>query len=263
MCLLVVASRVRDDAPLVVAANRDERLDRPAVAMTLLEAGPPAVIGGRDLEAGGTWAAVSAAGVVAALTNRPPGPRGPVAGRRSRGELPLMAARAPSAEAAATRLLREVAPGDYNGCWLLVGDRRSLWYVEIDGRTRPRGRPLPPGIHVLENAPLGAETGKQRALAAALAGIADWPAAELPERLRSALARHEPAAPAGEADAARPAPLRAPCVHAGAIYGTRSALLVTVPTGGRRPDVRFAPGPPCRTPLEDAARFWPGGAAAG
>ncbi|MGH9006405.1 MAG: NRDE family protein, partial [Acidimicrobiales bacterium] len=36
MCLLVVMSRMDPDAPLVVAANRDEKLDRPAVSATVL-----------------------------------------------------------------------------------------------------------------------------------------------------------------------------------------------------------------------------------
>ena len=71
VCLLVLLFGVDPDAPLVVAANRDERLDRPAVAMTVLAEGGPRILGGRDNKAGGTWLAVNEYGVVAGLTNRP------------------------------------------------------------------------------------------------------------------------------------------------------------------------------------------------
>ena len=70
MCLLVVLSRVIPGAPLVVAANRDEWLDRPALAMTSLSEAPR-IRGGRDQRAGGTWLATSESGLVAGLTNAP------------------------------------------------------------------------------------------------------------------------------------------------------------------------------------------------
>ena len=48
MCLLVVASRVVAGEPLIVGANRDEVLERPSTAVTVLDAGPPRILGGRD-----------------------------------------------------------------------------------------------------------------------------------------------------------------------------------------------------------------------
>ena len=79
------------DAPLIVAANRDERTDRPAVAMTLLRRKQvsPRVLGAdRDELAGGTWLAVNEYGVIAGLTNQPSA-TGRDPAKRSRGELPL------------------------------------------------------------------------------------------------------------------------------------------------------------------------------
>ena len=131
MCLLLVAHRVVPGSPVVVAANRDERVDRPATALTVLQRSPPAILGGRDLQAGGTWLAVNERGVVAGLTNRP-SPAGPVPGRRSRGELPLLLADELSAEAAVEAFSARVEPSSYNPAWLLVGDRRSLFYLELD-----------------------------------------------------------------------------------------------------------------------------------
>ena len=66
MCLLVVLSGVVPGRPLVVAANRDERRERPTIPMTVLDGGDgggPAILGGRDEVGGGTWLATNAAGV--------------------------------------------------------------------------------------------------------------------------------------------------------------------------------------------------------
>lgn len=53
MCLIVLAWQAHPDYPLVVAANRDEFHARPSAAMARWPDAPH-IIGGRDLEAGGT-----------------------------------------------------------------------------------------------------------------------------------------------------------------------------------------------------------------
>jgi len=82
MCLILVAWRAHPDYPLAVAANRDEFFARPTAAAAPW-AEDPRVLGGRDLEAGGTWLGIREGGRFAAVTNvREPGvPKGP----RSRG----------------------------------------------------------------------------------------------------------------------------------------------------------------------------------
>jgi uncharacterized protein with NRDE domain len=239
MCLLVVMSRVHPDAPLVVAANRDELVARPAVAMTVLREAGPRTLGGRDGLAGGTWMAVNEHGVVAGLTNVPFS-RDPA--RRSRGELPLIATAAADARGAA-EALGALRAGDFNPCWMLVGDRRALYYVDFSGGA-PSVRALGPGLHVLENRSLGAASPKvdrvQRAAAAALSARG----AALVDRLRGVLADHE--IPDGD-DPARPRETFAACVHAG-YYATRSAQVIVVPPDGA-PRVWSADGPPCTTPL--------------
>src|SRR5579863_2270616 len=90
MCTVVLLFRPDHAWPVVLVANRDERVDRdwdpPAAWWPAL----PGVIAGRDRTAGGTWMGVNRHGVVAAVLNRP-GSLGPEAGKRSRGELPLLA----------------------------------------------------------------------------------------------------------------------------------------------------------------------------
>ena len=58
MCLILVAWRRHADFPLVVAANRDEFHARPASAAAFWK-DHPAILGGRDLQAQGTWLGVS------------------------------------------------------------------------------------------------------------------------------------------------------------------------------------------------------------
>ena len=105
MCLLVVASQVVAEEPLIVGANRDEVLDRPSTSVTVLDEGPPRILGGRDELSGGTWLAVNEHGVCAGLTNQPLGDAKDPS-KRSRGELPLALARHATASEAVEALLR-------------------------------------------------------------------------------------------------------------------------------------------------------------
>ncbi len=252
MCLLVVLHRLLPGAPLVVAANRDEWLARPTEALGVLRERDPRLLGGRDLTAGGTWMAVGEHGVFAALTNRP-AQSGRDPSRRSRGELPLLGAGAVDAAAGARALAEGVRGEDYNPCWLLVGDRAALFYLEVEAGA-PVPVPLGPGLHVLENRPLGAASPKaafvearaRYALDRALAAVD--PAWSLGQDLASLLASHEVPA---DADPARLREAQAACVHAGP-YGTRSAMVVLVPAAGA-PRLHFSDGPPCTAPWSNAS----------
>lgn len=243
VCLLVVLFRTRADLPLVVAANRDERLDRPATAMAVLRGRDPRVLGGRDEQAKGTWFAVNDRGVIAGLTNRPSPVGAQPAGRRSRGELPLaLAGDGPAAEAV-EGFRHAFRPQDFNPAWILAGDRRSLFALDMTGTGPPPVRALDPGVHIVENQPPGTETPKVAHIRTLLAGAEGLEADALVARLEAVLADHH--APAGPASAA--------CVHAEE-YGTRWSGVVTVPAGaGAPPRLRYAPGPPCRHPFVDAA----------
>lgn len=244
MCLLIVLSRVHHELPLVVAANRDERLDRPATPMTVLLDGNPRVLGGRDEQAGGTWFALNDRGVFAGLTNRPP-PDGASPAKRSRGELPLALAAHTSAARAVEAMAAGFSPANYNPAWILVGDRESLFAVDMTGTLAPGVTPLPPGLHIVENHPPGSETAKVAHVRELLAGVEGLAADALVTRLEAVLADHRPAA-TGER-----AWLSAACVHADG-YGTRWSGIVTVPREpGAAPRFRYADGPPCRARFVD------------
>jgi hypothetical protein len=146
VCTVIVLRRPGHPWPVLVAANRDERLDRAWDPPAAHWPDRPGVIGGRDRGAGGTWMALRG-GVFAAVLNRP-GSLGPEPGKLSRGDLPLMAVEAPSAEAAAARLAALDA-----GAWrpfnMVVADTAGAWFLRGLGGGRPEPVALPPGISMV------------------------------------------------------------------------------------------------------------------
>ncbi len=85
MCLIVLAFGVTAEYPLIVAGNRDEFHTRPTKDADWWP-DKPDILGGRDLQAGGTWLAMHRSGRFATVTNtRDAEPR--TAGLRSRGHL--------------------------------------------------------------------------------------------------------------------------------------------------------------------------------
>lgn len=240
--------------PLLIAANRDEMYQRPADPITVLRTAQPRILGGRDEQAGGTWLAVNEHGVVAGLTNQPVAARDPA--KRSRGELPIAFTAYPDAATAVAQVCARLDPAGYNPCWMLVGDRHTLFSVEVGAGPRARAEELPPGSYVLENAPLRQPSAKQQRVAGRVAAaLADGGRTE--DGLAGILRDHQPAAgpqPAGDGRPARPAELSAACVHTER-YGTRSAMIVSVGAAGR-PRVSVAAGPPCVTPLLDVTGMW-------
>ncbi len=238
MCTLIALHRCVPGANLVVAANRDEYLDRPAEspALRATPAGP--VLAPLDRRAGGTWLGLRANGLFAALTNRPsprPDPR-----RRSRGLLVLDALGHASAREAAAEAA-SIPTGMYNPFNLFVADAQEAFVVSFD--EAPRLLPLRPGAHVIGNAD---PADRSAAKVARLQGRVEAAARSAPDELLDVLADvcrgHETE------------PLAGACVHAGA-YGTRSSTLLRL---GSRPEVlRHASGPPCRAPYQDLSFLLP------
>lgn len=237
MCTLAVAFRVDRRWPLVVAANRDERLGRAAGGWATRE-GPGGVRHASpvDLLAGGTWMGVSARGVFAGLTNyHPPVDGYPDPARSSRGEIVGLALGAPSAQAARDALAPAQA-GRWNPFHLLVADaeRAFLWWY--DGE-RAEVRDLAPGLHVVtERSPDGRCPRGELVRAR-------WPLDPSVARLRELLALH------GDGDDART------CIHRDPTYGTRSSAILRLAPDLRASELFVADGRPCATPHEDRSEL--------
>ena len=261
MCLLVVLNGTHPAWPLVVGANRDEALDRAAVPMTVLRERGPRVIGGRDEVAGGTWLAVNDAGVVAGLTNRPrQGGKDPT--KKSRGELPLALAGHTSAAAAVEAFRSQFDPRDYNAAWLIVGDRDGAWSIDMSGDDAPDIRRLPPGVHILENRPLGAPSPKVDQVRSLLGDVTALASEQAFRHLKTVLSDHQVPAGASAADEAglegAPVEVKAACVH-GERFATRWSGLIAVPEAAEAlPVFEYADGPGCTSPYISAASFWSG-----
>lgn len=234
MCTVILSRQPGAAWPLLLAANRDERLDRPWDPPGAYWPEAPGLIGGRDRTGGGSWMAVNAAGVVATVLNRP-GSLGPAEGKRSRGELPLLALEAGTAEDAAQALCRLDA-----GAWrpfnAVLADAESAWFVAGLGEGHATATALPPGLHMVTahppNDPSSPRTARHlpRFQAAPRPTWPDWGA--WPALLADS---------GGEAGEM----LNIPPLGG---FGTLcSSLLALGPRGAR--EWLFAPGPPDRTPF--------------
>lgn len=232
MCTLIVGFRHFTGRPLVVLANRDERLDRPAAPPSRWPGEP--FVAPRDLAAGGTWLGLTGGGMFVGITNRMGVPND--ATRRSRGELVVRALRAASARALHASLAG-LDPLLYNAFHLLYVDRDDVFVTWSDGAT-VRQATLGPGVNVVTERSLGAnDEGRTEAILARLGALG--PAAD-DEALAETMRHH-----------AEP-PLLGTCVHLPEHgYGTRSSTVLVVGEKGTR--VRFADGKPCVTPYVDVA----------
>jgi uncharacterized protein with NRDE domain len=235
MCTLVALDRCTRDAPLWIAANRDEYLDRPSDGPALRAGRDGAlVVAPLDRRAGGTWWGVNRAGLFAAVTNRPSA--APDRSRRSRGQLVLDVLAAASAREAAA-VAAALGPDLYNPFNLFAADGRDAFAVVYEGA--PRLVALEPGVHVIGNVdPNAIEVGKIADTRARAQAVAQGPAEAIADGLAAILRSHD----------ASGDPLAGVCVHRGG-YGTRSSTRLRL--GAERPWLSHADGPPCTTAYRD------------
>jgi uncharacterized protein with NRDE domain len=145
MCLLFLSYQTTPGYRLAVAANRDEYLARPTAPLGFLDE-RGTILGGRDLQGGGTWLGISAGLRFAALTNYRD-PANNRAGAPSRGGLVLdfLSGAMPAQE-----YLRHLADRAqiYNGFNLIVGDDLGLFLLS---NRSPGYQRLAPGYYGLSN----------------------------------------------------------------------------------------------------------------
>lgn len=132
---------------MILAANRDERTDRPWDPPASWWPDQPDVVGGRDRSAGGTWMAVNGAGVVACVLNRP-GSLGPEPGKRSRGVLPRLAL-AQTTLAAAVDAIMHIAWEEFRSFNLVLADAEGAIFQRASGAGPVETFPLSPGVHMI------------------------------------------------------------------------------------------------------------------
>lgn len=145
MCLILFAYNCIPTYRLILAANRDEFLNRPTATLTRWQ-NEEHIMAGRDLQAGGTWLGVSEQGKFGALTNfREPG--GMAARSKSRGAVVADYLRSGyTIQQTVDKLENEQQ--DYGGYNVLLGDCSKLGYYS----NRAQGfTEVQPGIYGLSN----------------------------------------------------------------------------------------------------------------
>jgi uncharacterized protein with NRDE domain len=131
MCTVVILRRPNHEWPLILGANRDEMADRPWQPPGRHWPDRPDVVAGLDELAGGSWLGVNDVGLVAAIMNRE-GTLGPIADKRSRGDVVLEAL--DHAEAAdAARALKELDGTAYRPFNLIIADNRDAFWLRALG----------------------------------------------------------------------------------------------------------------------------------
>ena len=128
MCLVVFAWKSHPDYKLIVAANRDEFHGRPSQEAHWWPDSPN-TLGGRDLQAGGTWLALARSGRFATVTNYREQQR-KRSGLRSRGEIVTNFV---SSDVAAITYVSSFAGKKYAGVSMLVADRENICYTSNRG----------------------------------------------------------------------------------------------------------------------------------
>lgn len=183
MCLILFALNAHPDYPFILAANRDEFTKRPAHKAHWWHYFPQ-VLGGIDLEAGGTWLGMTTTGQFTALTNvrdlsniNPDAP--------SRGELTYKFLTQNLSSNDFADLLERKGK-QYNGFNILWGNAAegTLWWYSNYGKHTEK---LQSGVHGVSNALLDTpwykvEQGKMR-----VQEIINGSEASTPEALTTAL----------------------------------------------------------------------------
>ena len=161
MCLVALALDQSRRFPLVIASNRDEFFKRPAARLSWWSpgAGLPDILGGRDLEAGGTWLGLTTQGRLALITNvRDPSHKDAAA--PSRGAI---VPRWLAGDLTPDRFWMHAALSGHNGFNLIAADFQRgecFWASNLDANPMRLER----GLYGLSNASLDTPWPKVTAL---------------------------------------------------------------------------------------------------
>jgi len=144
MSLIAVQYQLVPEAPVLVAANRDEKYDRGTAAPSI-QSGKPRVLCGTDEDAGGTWLGVNQNGLFVGVCVRPK--MMPTFISRSRGLLCKDMLRTWSSQEAVDLCLEEVSSGKYNGANFIVADSEGGWAIHAGDDSN--AVPLEEGLNLI------------------------------------------------------------------------------------------------------------------
>jgi uncharacterized protein with NRDE domain len=235
MCLLAIQYRSVSEAPILVAANREEAFDRPSLVPSI-QPGKPRVLSGVDTRAGGTWLGVNQNGLFVGAANRSKlfAPTAP----KSRGLLCRDLLRANSARHAVDIAMEELTANKYDGVNFIVADYESGWAVH--GGDDPNVTELMDGLNIISNFDLNDLRDERQKLARRLLTLQTLDSAVKFLAVASKAFARPPAAPE-----------RPGMVVKGKERGTVSSTLVALGKKPRDAIFQFANGSPDLARYED------------
>ncbi len=187
MCLLAFAWKTHATWPLVLVANRDELHARPSAALAWWP--HASILGGRDLQSGGTWLAMDRQGRFGVITNLRGAPN--PAQAPSRGEL---IPRFLQSDLRPSDFLKALAPDvrRYAGFNLILGDHDELLVLSSAEPDQPRR--LSSGVYAISNNALDSDWPKVRRARTALMAALAKPSVSTRDLLETLADRTEAAA---------------------------------------------------------------------
>ena len=235
MCTMAILYRVARGTPILIAANREERFDRPT-QYPKIQSGTPRVVCGIDRQAGGTWLGVNQYGLLCTVANRPKAKLPPEP--RSRGLLCRDLLDRRNAKEAAAHAAKELATGAYAGANFVCADAR--YAAVVHGGNRVEVVELTPGLHVITT------------------GNMDDPRDERHQYVRRMLTLHTLdsavtfLAVASRVFSRKPdSEGRRGVVITGGEFGTVSSTLLSLPRKIQHAVYQYTSGPPCDNTYDD------------
>lgn len=235
MCLLAIQYRMVPEAPILVAANREEFYDRPSLPPSI-QSGKPRVLCGVDQQFGGTWLGVNQHGLVVGACNRPKTQLS--LAPRSRGLLCRDLLRASSARKAVDMALEELATGNYDGVNFVVADAESGWAIHAGDDEEVV--PLEEGLNIVSSVDLNDARDERVKLARRLLTLQTL---DSPVKFLAVASKVFARPPAG--------PERPGMVVHEQDRGTVSSTLIALGLKPRDAIFQFAAGAPDQTKYED------------
>jgi uncharacterized protein with NRDE domain len=250
MCTLVILRRPEHRWPVIIGANRDEMIGRPALPPARHWPDRPEVIAGLDQLAHGSWLGINDWGVAAAVLNRH-GSLGPAPGQRSRGELVLEALDHPDAVAAA-EALTHLDPAAYRTFNLIVADNRdAFWLRHADGQNIDAW-PIAEGLSLIDSGELNRPNNRRVTLATPRFRDAAPPDPDRDDWADWQALLSDNESPPGEP------PENALRFTTGHGYGTVSSALIALPqpnAGELKPRFRYAQWQPAPAPWAEVSQI--------
>ncbi len=235
MSLLAILYQLVPEAPILVAANREEAFDRPCLTPSI-QSGKPRILASIDQQTGGTYLGVNQLGMFCGVTKRrkiyvPPTPR-------SRSALCREMLKTNSARQAVDLALEELHSGQYDGANLVVADAESGWVIhagnDVDVAELDEGLSIIGALDV--NDPMDERVSMARRLLTLQ--MLDSPVKFL--AVASKVFARPPAAPG-----------RPSMVIRNETRGTVSSTLISLGKKPRDAIYQYASGPPDKTKFED------------